>query len=177
MNESIVSRLYADNKFRNLTKSICTKYGKDYAEDLHSEIVIRIIEKGDDLTQINDLFHYFFAFAHRTINEYKTAKKYGYNFNRIDGGKFNQFTASATVNFKYELLPSDKLYLLLEPSEKDTFRDDYKKKLFKIYLEEGNYRAVAKSTKIPLRNVSETLQEFKRELLKQIDEYTSSNNR
>ncbi len=168
MNEAIITKLYAEKKYRNLTKSICTKYGREYAEDLHTEIVIRIIEKGDDLANINDLFHYFFAFAHRTINEYKISKKYGYNFNRIDGGKFNEFTATATVTFKYELLPSDKLYVLLEPHEKDTFRDDYKKKLFKIYLEEGNYRAVAKSTKIPLRNVAETLQEFKNELLKKI---------
>jgi DNA-directed RNA polymerase specialized sigma24 family protein len=168
VNEAIITKLYAEKKYRNLTKSICTKYGREYADDLHTEIVIRIIEKGDDLANINDLFHYFFAFAHRTINEYKISKKYGYNFNRIDGGKFNEFTATATVTFKYELLPSDKLYVLLEPHEKDTFRDDYKKKLFKIYLEEGNYRAVAKSTKIPLRNVAETLQEFKNELLKKI---------
>ena len=123
MNEAIITKLYAEKKYRNLTKSICTKYGREYAEDLHTEIVIRIIEKGDDLANINDLFHYFFAFAHRTINEYKISKKYGYNFNRIDGGKFNEFTATATVTFKYELLPSDKLYVLLEPHEKDTFRE------------------------------------------------------
>lgn len=168
MNEKIIASLYNKKEFKQLTKNICYRYGNDLAEDLHTEVVIRIIEKGDNLEDVKDLYHYFFAFAHRTINEYKTAKKYGYNFNRIDGGKFNEFTATATVNFKYELLPSDKLYSLLEPNEKDTFRDDYKKKLFKIYLEEGNYRAVAKSTKIPLRNVAETLQEFKNELLKKI---------
>jgi hypothetical protein len=43
-------------------------------------------------------------------------------------------------------------------------------------LEVGNYRAVAKETKIPLRNVCETLQEFKKELLKQINEHSFSHN-
>lgn len=168
MNQQIITELYCNKKYRNLTKSICKKFAKNYFEDLHTEIVLKIIEKNDDLNNINNLYYYFFAFAHRIINDYGISKKYGYNFNRIDGAKYNEYTATVSVNFKYELLPSEKLYTLLEPHEKDTFRDDYKKKLFKIYLEEGNYRAVAKSTKIPLRNVAETLQEFKNELLKKI---------
>lgn len=168
MNEKIVSLLYNKKELRQLTKNICSKYGYDFADDLHCEIVIRIIEKGDDLDEVKDLYHYFFAFAHRTINEYKISKKYGYNFNRIDGADFTEYSSTGSDSFQYELLPSEQLYNLLQPSEKDTFRDDYKKKLFKIYLEEGNYRAVAKSTKIPLRNVAETLQEFKNELLKKI---------
>jgi hypothetical protein len=133
------------------------------------------MEKGDNLTEVNDLFHYFFAFAHRTINEYKTSKKYGYNYNRIDS-TYSYENVYSVSTYTYELLPSDKLYQLLEPKESDTFRDDYKKKLFKIYLEVGNYRGVAKETKIPLRNVCDTLTEFKKELLKKINEHSFSHN-
>jgi len=176
VNNAIITQLYTENKYKTLTRNICSRYGREYAEDLHSEIIIRIIERGDDLTEVKDLFHYFFAFAHRTINEYKISKKYGYNFNRVDASNLSNENISSLTTFNYELLPSDKLYELLEPSKDDTFRDDYKKKLFKIYLEVGNYRGVAKSTKIPLRNVCETLQEFKKELLKQINEYTTGNN-
>jgi DNA-directed RNA polymerase specialized sigma24 family protein len=176
VNNAILTQLYTESKYKNLTRNICSKYGREYADDLHTEIIIRIIERGDNLSEVRDLFHYFFAFAHRTINEYKISKKYGYNFNRVDASNLSNENISSLTTFNYELLPSDKLYELLEPKEKDTFRDDYKKKLFKIYLEVGNYRAVAKETKIPLRNVCETLQEFKKELLKQINEHSFSHN-
>lgn len=175
MNDKIIIELYTENKYINLTKNICSKYGYHYYEDLHSEIVIAIIEKGDDLSEIKNLFYYFFAFAYRIINDYGISKKYGYNYNRIDNTYSYEHVYSTPI-YNYEMLPSDKLYELLEPSKNDTFRDDYKKKLFKIYLEVGNYRGVAKSTKIPLRNVCETLQEFKKELLKQINEYTTGHN-
>lgn len=175
MNDAILAKLYTESKYKQLTKNICSRYGREYADDLHTEVILRIIEKGDDLNEVHDLFHYFFAYAHRTINEYKTSKKYGYNYNRIDS-TYSYENVYSVSTYTYELLPSDKLYQLLEPDTKDTFRDDYKKKLFKIYLEEGNYRAVAKSTKIPLRNVAETLQEFKKELLKKINEHSFSNN-
>ncbi len=176
MNNKIIIQLYTESKYKKLTKNICSKYGYQYAEDLHSEVVIKIIEKGDNLLEIKDLFHYFFAFAYRTINEYKISKKYGYNFNRVDSNNLSTENIGSLAAFSYELLPSDLLYTLLEPSRNDTFRDDYKKKLFKIYLEVGNYRGVAKQTKIPLSNVRETLQEFKKELLKQINEHTTCHN-
>lgn len=168
MNAKVVTYLYTDKKLRALTRNISLRYGAEYAEDLHCEVVLRIIDSGDDLDQISDLYHYFFAYAHRTINEYKISKKYGYNYNRIDGQAYSD-KIGTRINYEYKLQPSDQLEELLKPSDSDTFRDDYKKKLFKIYLEEGNYRAVAKSTKIPLRNVAKTLMEFKNELLKKIE--------
>ncbi len=131
MNNKIIIQLYTESKYKKLTKNICSKYGYQYAEDLHSEVVIKIIEKGDNLLEIKDLFHYFFAFAYRTINEYKISKKYGYNFNRVDSNNLSTENIGSLAAFSYELLPSDLLYTLLEPSRNDTFRDDYKKEFLK----------------------------------------------
>lgn len=176
MNEKIIIQLYTESKYKNLTRNICSKYGQEYVDDLHSEIVAKIIEKGDDLNEIKDLFHYFFAFAYRIINDYRISKMYGYNYNRLDSNYLKDDNYINYVDYNYELLPSDKLYLLLEPNKNDTFRDDYKKKLFKIYLEVGNYRDLSKSLKIPISNIRETLKKFKKELLKKINEHTFSHN-
>ena len=166
--EQIITQLYTNPIYRQLVSNICSKYGRHYAEDLHSEIVLSIIEHGDDLTEIRDLFHYFFAFAHRRINNYSVQKKYGYNYNRPDCVEFKDYTVTAPVDVVYELKKSERLEQALEPHINDSMRDDYRKKLFKIYLEQGNYRKVAQVTKISFRSVAKTLQEYRNELILKI---------
>ena len=89
------------------------------------------------------------------------AKKYGYNINRLDIPK--SIIPDNINEDEYNWI-FDYVDKALEPSDSDSWSDDYKKKLFKMYLKVGNYRELSKVTNIPMRSIATTLKEFKEEL-------------
>ena len=160
-NQKLLEHLYSSKEFKEITSNLCFKIGTHYSEDLHSEIVLKIIENGDDLNEIKSLKYYFFAWGYRIVKGYTMAKKYGYNINRLDIPKsiIPDNINEDEYNWIYDYV--DKA---LEPSDSDSWSDDYKKKLFKMYLKVGNYRELSKVTNIPMRSIATTLKEFKEEL-------------
>lgn len=161
----IIERLYIENEFKEITKSLCNRIGQHYSKDLHSEIVLKIMENGDDLSEIKSLKYYFFAWGYRIVKGYSMAKKYGYNINRPDICVVTM--PEKVIDDEYNAI-FDLVDAQLEPCESDTWSMDYKKKLFKMYLKVGNYRDLSKITKIPMRSISSTLKEFKVELKERI---------
>ena len=160
-NQKLLEHLYTSKEFKEITNNLCVKIGTHYSEDLHSEIVLKIIENGDDLNEIKSLKYYFFAWGYRTIKGYTMAKKYGYNINRLDIPK--SIIPDNINDDEYNWI-FDYVDKALEPSDSDSWSDDYKKKLFKMYLKVGNYRELSKVTNIPMRSIATTLKEFKEEL-------------
>ena len=51
-NQKLLEHLYTSKEFKEITNNLCVKIGTHYSEDLHSEIVLKIIENGDDLNEI-----------------------------------------------------------------------------------------------------------------------------
>jgi DNA-directed RNA polymerase specialized sigma24 family protein len=160
-NQKLLEILYCSKEFKEITNNLCVKIGTHYSQDLHSEIILKIIENGDDLTEIKSLKYYFFAWGYRVVKGYTMSKKYGYNLNRLDVPK--EIVPESINEDEYNAI-FDYVDKALEPCENDSWSDDYKKKLFKMYLKVGNYRDLAKVTNIPLRSISTTLKEFKEEL-------------
>lgn len=167
-NEIIITKLYTEKKYKAISKNVCRKNAQQHWEDIHSEAIMAIHKRGDDLTKIDNITAYFFSFVYLTAKSYTVSKLYGYNYNRPDSVRFSEATSTAHVNPTYELRPSEKLEQLLEPEQSDTWREHYKKSLFKIYIEQGSIRSVAEVTQIPLRTVFVTLNNYKKELLKKI---------
>tara|TARA_R110000868_G_C10598460_1_gene740260 strand:- start:23 stop:505 length:483 start_codon:yes stop_codon:yes gene_type:complete len=159
--------MYLDKELRTITKRLMPDNFKDLHEDLHSEIILTIQNVGDDLTTIENIKYYFFAFAYRVIRGQENGRKYGYNIKRPDCVKFDG-NVHYTTDQEYEVKKEEQLEDLLKPDLSDTWQTDYKKKLFKIYLQEKSYRNVAKVTKIPLRSIATTLQGYKYELIEKI---------
>ena len=161
----IIESLYTESEYKEITKNLCNRIGTHYSNDLHSEIVLKIIENGDDLKEIKSLKYYFFAWGYRTVRSYQMGKKYGYNTNRPDMPI--SIVPDKVCDDEYNVI-FDLVDKALEPSDADTWNDDYKKKLFKMYLKVGNYRELSRITNIPLRSISTTLKEFKFELKEKI---------
>ena len=161
----LIESLYTEREYKEITKNLCHRIGTHYSNDLHSEIILKIIENGDDLTEIKSLKYYFFAWGYRTVRSYQMGKKYGYNTNRPDMpiSIVPDKVSDDEYNHIFDLVDA-----ALEPSEADTWSDDYKKKLFKMYLKVGNYRDLSRITNIPMRSISTTLKEFKFELKEKI---------
>lgn len=161
----LIESLYTELEYKEITRNLCSRIGTHYSNDLHSEIVLKIIENGDDLKEIKSLKYYFFAWGYRTVRSYQMGKKYGYNMNRPDVPKaiIPEHINDDEYNHIFDLVDA-----ALEPSETDTWSDDYKKKLFKMYLKVGNYRELSRITNIPMRSISTTLKEFKFELKEKI---------
>jgi DNA-directed RNA polymerase specialized sigma24 family protein len=181
--EDIIIQLYTDARFKRITRNACSECGYHFTEDMHSEVVLTIIENGDDLNEINNLFYYFHAFAIRVIKyNYATSKKYGYNKNRLDGISLeaqNESYDIETDSIVYDVMEevdekttTDKFIErkeeLLSDSANDNWRDKYERELFKLYIEHGSYREVQKAVGIPFRSVADALKSFKEKIKKKL---------
>ena len=174
MQNKIIAELYLDHRYKRITRNVCKDIGYHYTDDMHSEIVLRIIEEGDDLTEIRNLFYYFHAYAVKWIRyNYTLAKVYGFNHNRLDRPyEFIEELDYSEGEESEEDKLSDKFIdnkeYLLADKEEDTWRDKYEKELFKLYLKHGSYREVQKAVNIPFRSVADALKSFKEKIKKQL---------
>ena len=156
--------IFTDRNFLNITEAILKMHGigTHYARDIRSETALVIAEKIElgniNLDDIQNPSRFYFGYCRLVILNRDIQKRYGFNNVEYIENLHN-------VNNPYEKSKYDKADEFLEPSESDTWSDDYKKKLFKIYLETPSYRKISKRYKIPVQSIMEKVNEVKFDLI------------
>lgn len=167
-----VQDILQDKEYMKMTEIILSTFniGKHYAKDIMQDTITDILNSVHEgklnLADIKNPYSFYFISCRNSAMNYRKSKAYGYNYNKIECTApidLNNYWEESTVTEFDNFVSQTETKLEESPN---TWRDDYKRKLFKIYLKEGSYRKVKAVTKIPLKEIAATIQEFKVELLK-----------
>lgn len=125
--------------------------------DLHSEVIILILEKKYDLSEIRNMDSFFATLTWLTWNSNKFRKKY--------------FTNNIPIEFEEEFDLIDENIEVTFNSIIDAVGDDYnnkfdyyQKNLLRLYVQLGDCRKIANQTGIPYRTVANDIKHIKDKL-------------
>ena len=146
-------------------------------EDLHSEVVMFIIEKNIDLSLFN-IKYLFIGLAHKIWRSNKFKKAYDVNYVRW-GKKANvELTGYEQESEQYNF-ERDKLIQWIEAEffeyKSDTLIDWYYKRLMKEYHKVGSERKLAEKTGIPKTTIHKDLEFYKKYLKEKYENFSRKN--
>jgi len=169
----VLNYVVNSKEYRNVSRKICNDH--PLADDLHSEIILLIIEKKYDLNVNTNLKKFFATLAWLTWHSNKFNKKYFTNFLPLenvldeDGNELEQISSLQEEK--------DVNYTNIESMVNDEYKDDfdyYEKNLLKMYVNLGDCRSVSKQTNIPYRTVANDIKQIK-DKLKRLHNEENSN--
>lgn len=184
----IISALFISKDFNDCINSRCPPHLKD---DLKAEIALLLCEKKEcDLVELHERGQLRFYIVRVILNQLSKNGQFYKKYRRIiciENKTVNNDEHFFNLHNLKSVSMHDRLFInttddqLTERIKKESFEDEavallnewecstitslwYKAKLFKLYLELGNYRAVSKLTRIPFTSVHLTLKEAGKEV-------------
>lgn len=167
-----IESLYA-SEFKTICYKICNQSEKHLSSDLFQETVLKIIELGVNVCNINsdELPFFFSKCAWNTYHSAQFCKTF----------RKKQYKPIHVVEFKENMVLKDDQYTKdkdngIEVLEMELFQitqsveEEYKRTLFNCYLRYGSGYAVSTLTGIPVRTVYQDLKDYKEELKKKYNE-------
>lgn len=147
-------------EYRNVSKKICNNH--PLADDLHSEIILLILEKKYELDSNTNLKKFFATLAWLTWHSNKFKKKYFTDFDSLEKYDIERIDVEIDIH-------KDVNYNNITSMVNYDYKNDfelYEKNLLRIYVELGDCKAVSRQTNIPYRTVANDIKTIKDNLKK-----------
>lgn len=166
----IVEAIAKDRTYFDMCKKICP----DNYDDLWQEVLLIILEyNSEKLIAIHSEGKLKFFVCKIMMNQNFSSTSPFHKKYRAKESFYKSDIAQDPYDYEEDIL-LDKA--LTEISLYGTENDNnwYRAELFKLYLKEGSIRALSKKTSIPVMSIHRSLNEFKADIKKRINENTSN---
>lgn len=171
MNEDIVNVIVKDKSFKQICNKIANR--AELADDLYQHIILEILEDKAGKIRIayqnNQLKFYFVRLA---LNQYRSTNTSTFSkLYRQYEPVFEYLPIQYETNEDQYDEDEDKAHELEYKLTKELIEERgwYHAKLFELYLEYGNLRALSKATKIPLVSIHQSIKETKKYVHNRLD--------